>query len=326
MLWKRIIKLMLLIWIRIGAFIFFSIKDCFSFSKKKLKTGQNLDFTKVIDAKLDDLLEPGYVELYDFSEPSVNGYSLIHLLCMKGNGQHVTRLVRKLGRTVVRKELMSKPIEALNVMPVQAAILFNNFEVFHALKNEVKAPTKLSDVNHKYPGCVNSMIYGATINDRSNRFMFSSLETILQVNHSPLTTISSTSVQSFLYGTPVNEQNSEGKTALHYAVRSNNLKAVALLLHLDADPSIVDNWGVNPIQVAIDNRNAQSYDMLRLAIPKSNYSALTWMERTQWSIRFMFMFQTHFIQVCLKLIGIFISLFIFCCKFSHFILIVRLHS
>src|SRR5580704_6313028 len=54
----------------------------------------------------------------------------------------------------------------------------------------------------------------------------------------------------------INATAPDGTTALHYAVRSNDLPMVEALLAAGADAKIRDRYGLTPVRLACENANA----------------------------------------------------------------------
>jgi ankyrin repeat protein len=61
---------------------------------------------------------------------------------------------------------------------------------------------------------------------------------------------------------PVNVQEADGTTPLHWAVRNDDLALVELLLHAHADPRIANRYGVTPLMLAAVNGSAPVIDVL----------------------------------------------------------------
>jgi uncharacterized protein len=60
----------------------------------------------------------------------------------------------------------------------------------------------------------------------------------------------------------VNTPSADGTTALHWAVRGNDVEVIAMLLNAGADPTAANRYGLRPINLAAENGSAAAIDLL----------------------------------------------------------------
>lgn len=66
-------------------------------------------------------------------------------------------------------------------------------------------------------------------------------------------------------GINLNQKDKEGKTALHYCASFNNFAIAKVILEKKADINICDNYGNNPLWVAVFNARG-NYDIVKLFV------------------------------------------------------------
>ena len=71
--------------------------------------------------------------------------------------------------------------------------------------------------------------------------------------------------RSLVRNAPVNAREVDGTTALHWAVRSDNLELVRLLLKAGADVRLANRYGVLPLTLAATNGDAAMVEALLAA-------------------------------------------------------------
>ena len=72
-------------------------------------------------------------------------------------------------------------------------------------------------------------------------------------------------VRSLVKNSSVNATETDGTTALHWAVRADNLELVRMLLRAGADAKLANRYGVRPLTLAATNGNAAMVETLLAA-------------------------------------------------------------
>lgn len=163
----------------------------------------------------------------DLKQIDSQGKTLLHHACSAGDEESVSQLIG------MGADADSFKVDVDGYLPIHHAILSQNEEVVKVCCLYLKPALRLVS-EHKIPKAINTVLHLAA------KSRLPILKAILDLDF------------------PINARDAKGRTPLHYAQESETaLQNTFTLLHLQADPNVVDEAGETPFSLACSMRNKQ---------------------------------------------------------------------